>query len=44
MMEIYHSTIEKQMGENDEDRLTYDINVLKMVKFSSQSDIDNIDK
>ena len=32
------------MGQNDEDRLTDDIEVLKKGKLSSKSDIDNIDK
>ena len=33
-----------QIGENDEDRLTGDVEVLKLVKSSSQKNIDNIKK
>ena len=33
-----------QIGENDEDRLTDGIKILKMGKLSSQKNINNIDK
>ena len=33
-----------QMGENDEEIVTDDIEVLKLVKFSLQKNIDNIEK
>ena len=33
-----------QIGENDEDGLTDDIEFLKLVKFKSQKNIDSIDK
>ena len=35
---------ENKIGENDQYILTDDIEVLKLVKLSSKSDIDNIDK
>ena len=42
-MEIYHCMIEK-IGLNDEYRLTNEMKRLKLGKFSSHSDIDNIEK
>ena len=41
---IKHSMTEKKVGENDEERLTNDIEVFKWGKMISQSEIKNTDK
>ena len=40
----YNTVWYRKIGENDEDRLTDDIEVMKLVKLSSKSDRDIIDK
>ena len=39
MMKIKHSTIKRKIAENDEERLTDDIELLKQKNMISKSDI-----